>query len=547
MSEEYKDPKEGGQWGEDDGPKVRYDDFVGRIVKDPNEPPNATLLSGYLGSSSEEAHVRLYLDEGLSRYVEIPEKAILHTQELPPEQSPLGGSLVWIDSGAEVVHGPVGSERRRATFLEGQIAQDYMGGGGGQDYGASGGITTQTRECLIGGPRVGTSQFTICPQPTQQVYCRTLTGILCTRFGPGCRRTIFEPHCTFAGPLCGRSIYYPCVTQNENICVASGFFGCNPEITIWEEQFGPQAAFARGGGVGGLNPNVGGLSTGFNCPSIFDNCATRESFCPTQDATCPSQLVICQSQFGGCITRTGCVSRFIRCPTVFEIRCQTFTGPRCISQVAICNTRICEVGTAFCGFGPPGGFDPARGAAQGFEPMAFAMQHGPGGGTPTQTPACPGPPGHQSQHQGCFPTQETQTPACFTLTLPPPTEICMVPTPHHPGCPTIQTQTPVCITQPVETQHCTPDLPTRYCPTQTPYCPQTQTPGCGGVGFAAAQAQFPQSRFVRCPSAVDACPTRFGCFMTAGCGESIPCFPGGFGGGGGGFNPGGGGGFGGGF
>ena len=110
MSEEYKDPKEGGgQWGEDDGPKVRYDDFVGRIVKDPNEPPNATLLSGYLGSSSEEAHVRLYLDEGLSRYVEIPEKAILHTQELPPEQSPLGGSLVWIDRKAEVIHGKAGA------------------------------------------------------------------------------------------------------------------------------------------------------------------------------------------------------------------------------------------------------------------------------------------------------------------------------------------------------------------------------------------------------------------------------------------------------
>src|SRR5215212_5276624 len=149
MSEEYDHPKGGGQSYEGDGPNLRYDDFVRRIVQDPNEPPGVTLLSGYLGSSSEEGHVRLYLDEELCRYVEIPEKAIRHTQELPPEQSPLGGSLVWIDRDAEVLHGAAGSERRKATFLEGQIAHDYIGGAGG--YGTGGGTTTQVRECGVGG------------------------------------------------------------------------------------------------------------------------------------------------------------------------------------------------------------------------------------------------------------------------------------------------------------------------------------------------------------------------------------------------------------
>ncbi|MFL6331851.1 MAG: hypothetical protein ACJ754_00750 [Pyrinomonadaceae bacterium] len=130
MSEEYQDPK-GGEQGyegyEGDGLNLRSDDFVGQIVQDPNAPPSVTLLSGYLGSSSEEGHVRLYLDEELSRYVEIPQKAVRYTQELPPEHSPLGGSLLWVDRDAEVVHGAAGSERPKATFLEGQIAQDYMG------------------------------------------------------------------------------------------------------------------------------------------------------------------------------------------------------------------------------------------------------------------------------------------------------------------------------------------------------------------------------------------------------------------------------------
>src|SRR5215211_1093386 len=107
MSKEHDNPQRGEQ-GEGGGPNLRYDEFVERIVRDPNEPPGVTLLSGYLGSSSEEGHVRLYLDGELSRYVEIPEKAVRHTRELAPEHSPLGGSLVWIDRDAEVVHGRAG-------------------------------------------------------------------------------------------------------------------------------------------------------------------------------------------------------------------------------------------------------------------------------------------------------------------------------------------------------------------------------------------------------------------------------------------------------
>jgi hypothetical protein len=50
------------------------------------------------------------------------------------------------------LHGAAGSERRKAAFLEGQIAQDYIGGAGGEgEFGAGGGITTQTRECGGGG------------------------------------------------------------------------------------------------------------------------------------------------------------------------------------------------------------------------------------------------------------------------------------------------------------------------------------------------------------------------------------------------------------
>lgn len=110
-----------------EGPQFAFNEWVARLVPDPKEPPDLLLLSGYLGASSEEGNVRLYLDEGLSRHVEIPEKAIRHTQELTPEQSPPGGSLIWIDREAQVLDGKVGAERRPSSLLEGQIAQGGLG------------------------------------------------------------------------------------------------------------------------------------------------------------------------------------------------------------------------------------------------------------------------------------------------------------------------------------------------------------------------------------------------------------------------------------
>ncbi|HEX8115968.1 MAG TPA: hypothetical protein VF521_01735, partial [Pyrinomonadaceae bacterium] len=320
MSEEYKDPAGGGERYEGDGPNLRYDDFVGRIVQDPKAPPNVLLLSGYLGSSSDEGHVRLYLDEELSRYVEIPEKAIRHTQELPAEQSPLGGSLVWIDREAEVLHGAAGTERRSATFLEGQIAHDYMG-----DPAQYGGTTaTQTRDCGGGilptdlGPGCGYTQPDFCLSDTKQVYCfnprtkfaycHTRTGIYCTRLGPGCGLTSYDPACTIYGQNCFtqlpaqcRSINGPCITRNEPHCVASGFYGCvTIDFTIYE-QYGPQAPFAGGGGAQGFAALRPTLSNQRDCIASRNFCATdgpplcTRAGCESVDIACPTQA--------GCFTR----------------------------------------------------------------------------------------------------------------------------------------------------------------------------------------------------------------------------------------------------
>src|SRR2546426_490216 len=93
--------------------------FVSKLVSDPKQPPDTLLLTGFLGASSDEGHTRLYFDAQLADYVEIPNEAILYQQELSHDQSQLGGSYVWVKRDATLIHGPIGPNRLKASFLDG--------------------------------------------------------------------------------------------------------------------------------------------------------------------------------------------------------------------------------------------------------------------------------------------------------------------------------------------------------------------------------------------------------------------------------------------
>ena len=97
----------------------RKSNFISKIVKDPANPPKTVLLRGYLGDSSEAGHTRLYLDAQLNSYMEVPDDAILHEEELPG--TPQGESYVWIKQDAQLIHGEAGPQRTKATFFEGPI------------------------------------------------------------------------------------------------------------------------------------------------------------------------------------------------------------------------------------------------------------------------------------------------------------------------------------------------------------------------------------------------------------------------------------------
>jgi hypothetical protein len=106
--------------------KPQEDDLVAKLVPDPSQgPPDATVLTGYLGRAPEatgkgkEASWRLYQSAALDEYVEIAEVDILHTQKLPDDR----GTMVWVPKSLPLQYVHVHSEQVQAELLGGAIAR----------------------------------------------------------------------------------------------------------------------------------------------------------------------------------------------------------------------------------------------------------------------------------------------------------------------------------------------------------------------------------------------------------------------------------------
>lgn len=317
--------------------KYKLADFVSKIVKDPNSPPNTLLLQGYLGDSSDEGHIRLYLDPQLSDYVEIPEDAILHTQEIP--NATLGETYVWINQDAELTHGKAGPQRLKAKFLEGRLQQQYLGG-------------------------AAEAQRPVAPVPTPPV---TLFPQQCLphTIGIACIPSLLPTHCQTHAPLlcpvsipifhCQPSIATPCISHNV-VCPtknpvqcppASGGFGCGQQGP-GPEQFAadamvqhptllpnlcPQAMVQHPTLVPNLCPIVHPpTQLQHFCPSVVVLCASAVDACVSR--LCPSQVVAqCPSAVDACPSRL--------CPSVPALQCPSRIIEQCPSAVDACPSRIC--------------------------------------------------------------------------------------------------------------------------------------------------------------------------------------------------------------
>lgn len=73
--------------------------LVKDLVGDPGTPPTIVRLTGYAGPGLTDDVVRLYLDEEVRTWVDIPRKAVRHSELRPADNSGSHGvSVLWVDS-----------------------------------------------------------------------------------------------------------------------------------------------------------------------------------------------------------------------------------------------------------------------------------------------------------------------------------------------------------------------------------------------------------------------------------------------------------------
>ncbi len=97
------------------------DDFVSGIVTEPADPPDAILVTGFIGKSTESDMTRIYLDVMLGSYIDVRDSAILHGKRISESQSPLGGWYLWLKRDLELI-----DMVRDAYARLSQMQQEYM-------------------------------------------------------------------------------------------------------------------------------------------------------------------------------------------------------------------------------------------------------------------------------------------------------------------------------------------------------------------------------------------------------------------------------------
>ena len=109
-------------------PELKQDPLIDKLAPEPGDAGPLTTLSGFVGKSPREGKWRLYTSPRLDEHFEFDASDVQHVEALNPAESALGGSRVWLRSGALVRHTKVSSRDVQAEFLQGGIASAHMAG-----------------------------------------------------------------------------------------------------------------------------------------------------------------------------------------------------------------------------------------------------------------------------------------------------------------------------------------------------------------------------------------------------------------------------------
>jgi hypothetical protein len=233
-----------------------HDEFVKQVRPDPKSTDPIVFMSGFIGKSPVDGHVRVYADPELSNFIDVPESAIIHSQQFTKEESPLGGSKLWVKQGEITNKGAAAA----GSFLEGDISNYF---------------NSNMYQPRI--PLAGTLPPTFPPTFPPTITTTTLPQTLPPRcpFPPPT-----GPQVCFSNALCITVVksICPCVTNGQPIC---------PPITVRNVECPPLTIHTRNLVLCPITVNSADCPhvTGFVCPTATiitrGGCRSLADGCPT--------------------------------------------------------------------------------------------------------------------------------------------------------------------------------------------------------------------------------------------------------------------------
>src|SRR6266403_3300767 len=127
---------------------LKEDEIIARLVPDPAAPPDVIAMVGYLGKSGRPKFWRVYSTLSLKEYTEVAEDDIVQSQSLKSDRQPLGGTVIWVKSGARLQNSRNESAVAEADFMQGEITRKFLGRTGTEGLARTGGnvvLTTNTQ------------------------------------------------------------------------------------------------------------------------------------------------------------------------------------------------------------------------------------------------------------------------------------------------------------------------------------------------------------------------------------------------------------------
>lgn len=216
-------------------PKITKADFVTKLVQDPQAPPKTKFLSGYIGDAPDKDQIRLYLDVELKNFLDIPVGSILHVMDMPKEQSPLGGSYLWIADQSEMFDNESADAGQNSETELFKFAMKAMPAAaqekGNMPQGSLFGcppsptVTKSYQSCpttQYPGCPPHQTQIPICPPPVNTQFCPQPSHNFCAMpegyYGAIPQGSVWCPH--------------PHQTQSYQSCPPTQYPGCHPPLTV---------------------------------------------------------------------------------------------------------------------------------------------------------------------------------------------------------------------------------------------------------------------------------------------------------------------------